>query len=203
MNNILYDLNKYNNTYSAYSQQKLSSSGNHTSFYNDFTQDFAIDKNTQCESSIELVAQWFLHKSSMSNKKLQKLCYYAYSWFIVFFNDVENITLDASSHINVLCSEKFQAWIHGPVLPSLYRKYKKFGWNDIPEVKNIPAISTEYEDLLEQVWETYGIFSADDLESLTHKETPWINARKGIKQGEACCNEISPYDILVYYSNLG
>ena len=30
------------------------------------------------DSTIERVSQWFLSLASMSNKKLQKLCYYAY-----------------------------------------------------------------------------------------------------------------------------
>ena len=47
----------------------------------------AYAPKTYVDSTIELVAQWFLSLSSMSNKKLQKLCYYAYCWFIVFNND--------------------------------------------------------------------------------------------------------------------
>jgi uncharacterized phage-associated protein len=32
-----------------------------------------------------------------------------------------------------LFEEDFQAWIHGPVIPVLYQKYKSFGWQPILE----------------------------------------------------------------------
>ena len=159
-----------------------------------------FNQKIQLDPTIEQVAQWFLNKSSMSMKKLQKMCYYAYCWYIVFFNDI--IEENTDYNIITLCSEQFQAWIHGPVLPSLYDKYKKYGWQDIPRILNIPQLTDELEDLLQQVWDAYGEFSADDLESLSHQEMPWIKARGGIPIGDVCTNEISPYDILVYYSNL-
>ena len=154
------------------------------------------------DSTIERVAQWFLSLASMSNKKLQKLCYYAYCWFIVFNNDLELINENDSADIRVLCSDRFQAWIHGPVCPRLYHRYKEYGWHDIPQVTSKPKISRELESLLEQVWEAYGAFTAYELERISHGEVPWKNARKGYQNGDACSNEISDYDILRYYSNL-
>lgn len=154
------------------------------------------------DSTIERVSHWFLSLSSMSNKKLQKLCYYAYCWFIVFNNDLESITENNSADIRVLCADRFQAWIHGPVCPRLYHRYKEYGWHDIPQVTSKPEVSRELESLLEQVWEAYGAFTADELEFISHGEMPWKNARKGYQNGDACSNEISDYDILRYYSNL-
>ena len=155
------------------------------------------------DSTIEKVSQWFLSIASMSNKKLQKLCYYAYCWFIVFNNDLEAFTSEDNSGIAVLCADRFEAWIHGPVCPRLYHRYRGYGWHDIPKVVSKPEFSKELESLLEQVWEAYGGFTADELEAISHEETPWKKARKGYKDGDACSNEISNYDILYYYSNLG
>lgn len=151
-------------------------------------------------STVETIAQWFLYRSPMSNKKLQKLCYYAYCWFIVFHNDIESAK---SSEIVTLCLDKFQAWIHGPVCPKLYYKYRGNGWADIPQCKVRPQLAQDVENLLEQVMDAYGGLSADQLEVLSHTEKPWQNARIGLGRGEACTNEISPYDILLYYSSLG
>lgn len=161
------------------------------------------DKKVYIDSPIERVSQWFLSRSSMSNKKLQKLCYYAYCWFIVFFNDIESITEDNIGDIRVLCTDRFQAWIHGPVSPRLYHRYKEYGWHNIPLLASRPQVSAELESLLEQVWEAYGSFTADELESISHGEMPWKKARKGYQDGDACSNEISDYDILRYYSSLG
>lgn len=157
----------------------------------------------QIDSAIERLAQWFLSMSSMSNKKLQKLCYYAYCWYIVFFNDNEVITKENIGDIKVLCSEPFQAWIHGPVSPQLYQRYKNYGWHEIPKITTKPFVEEELESLFQQVWKAYGSFSADELEAISHSEMPWINARQGISSGEPCFNTISTYDILQYYSKLG
>ena len=63
----------------------------------------------------------------MTHKKLQKLCYYAYSWFIYMENDdIENIE-------NRLFEEKFQAWVHGPVNYELYLKYSVSNIHKITE----------------------------------------------------------------------
>lgn len=153
-------------------------------------------------TTIDHIASWFLSQEPMSNKKLQKLCYYAYCWYIVFFNDLEAINWACPAEIRTLSTEKFQAWIHGPVLPNLYHKYKEYGWQNIPQTVK-PIFPDAIESLLQQVWNAYGRYSADDLELLSHSEAPWINARKGIDRGEACTNEISDMDILRYYSNLG
>lgn len=162
--------------------------------------DSSILKNGN-EDMLELIAKWFLSKSSMSNKKLQKLCYYAYSWFIVFFNDLEAVETNLCN-IATLSEEKFEAWIHGPVNPQLYHKYKEYGWTNIPQESLTLPFNQEIEDLLKQVLDIYGHFSADELETITHGELPWQNARCGLAPSEPCTNKISDYDILKYYSSL-
>lgn len=172
-----------------------------TNQYNFFPNIQNVTAQIEPESTLELVAKWFLNKTALSNKKIQKLCYYAYCWFIVFFNDLEAVEM-ANTEIKVLSSEKFQAWIHGPVNPKLYHKYKKYGWNLIPKEENAPRFEDQIESLLNQVWNAYGTLSADELEALSHQEYPWQNARRGIPQSESCNNEINDYDILKYYSSL-
>ena len=170
--------------------------------YNDMTINDTTNFHIRIDSAIERLAQWFLSMSSMSNKKLQKMCYYAYCWYIVFYNDIELITKENMGDIRVLCSEPFQAWIHGPVSPQLYKRYKNYGWHEIPKVTTKPVVGKELESLFQQVWEAYGSFSADELEAISHNEMPWKNARQGISSGDACSNIISTYDILQYYSGL-
>lgn len=146
------------------------------------------------------IAQWFLNQASMSDKKLQKLCYYAYAWYIVFFNDAEAI--NAESDIKVLCEDYFEAWIHGPVCRRLYSKYRQYGWENIPSEEKAPVFNEDVTDLLKQVWNIYGPLSADQLEHLTHQEDPWNQAREGVRFGDACTNKISPLSIFNYYSKL-
>lgn len=193
----------YRDTYGGFADWRTSSTLAQNSRYSKTSTEVVANVEAQIDSTIERTAQWFLSMSSMSNKKLQKLCYYAYCWFIVFFNDVESITLKNCDEIRVLCADRFQAWIHGPVSPRLYFRYKEYGWRDIPMLKEKPVINAELEALFQQVWDAYGSFTADELEAISHRETPWLNARRGVAKGEACSNEISNYDILLYYSSLG
>lgn len=150
------------------------------------------------KSGIFAVAQWFLNRETMSHKKLQKLCYYAYAWFLVFFNDRESL----SGRLNTLCPAGFEAWVHGPVCPELYRFYKNYGWNDIPAVEKSPTSPSDVEDLLNQVWNTYGSFTADQLEQLTHNETPWRKAREGKDLDEPSKKLIDDRLVFEYYSRM-
>lgn len=155
----------------------------------------------RAEDTIEYIARWFLKLSAMSHKKLQKLCYYAYAWYIVFANDIEAVE-SRLNVINTLSASKFQAWIHGPVNPLLYQKYKKYGWTDIPQEIVPLSFPQQITDLLEQVWGVYGKFSADELEAISHREFPWQNARRNLEPGDPCANAIDDHDILRYYSTL-
>lgn len=143
--------------------------------------------------SIFDVADWFLSKEPMTNKKLQKLCYYAYSWFIYLYND------DRENIENRLFDDKFQAWVHGPVNTRLYHKYKNNGFRNIEKTKD-PMLSEEYNDFLEKIWNEYGDFNGDQLETISHQELPWIKAREGLASFEATNKEIEEKDIFMEYS---
>lgn len=160
------------------------------------------DKGIYGNTDIDKVAKWFLYHESMTNKKLQKMCYYAYCWFIVWFNDLEDASPEHPEKINSICDDSFEAWIHGPVCRSLYYKYRIYGWNSIPKEENRVRFVGEVERLLEQVWEAYGELNAEQLETLSHREDPWQKARKGLEPYEPGTAIISKYDILEYYSKV-
>ena len=145
------------------------------------------------------IADFFLTKQRLTPKKLQKLTYYAYAWFIALHNQGQE---DIS---NSLFLEEPEAWLHGPVFPSLYQKYKEYGWHEIPK-KNL-FFGTKFDnpdvmDVLEQVWRRYGKYSADELEFMTHQESPWKNARRGTDEFSSSRNKISKKDIFIYYNSL-
>lgn len=135
---------------------------------------------------IKETAKWFLEQKSMTPKKLQKLCYYAQAWHCALYN-------------TPLFESRIEAWVHGPVSPVLYREYAKFKWNEIPQINsNIKASDTE-QGILESVLETYGEFSGDQLEALTHSEQPWIEARGNAEEWQSCTNEITIASMQSYY----
>lgn len=140
--------------------------------------------------SVFEIADWFLSKGIMTQKKLQKLCYYAQAWSYAL-NNIRLMNTD------------FQAWVHGPVSPALYERFKGFGYDAI-------KIKGEYEskideidaELLEDIWKTYGDRTGNALEALTHRELPWIEARKGYANNERCTVVISPKTMKEYYSSI-
>lgn len=95
------------------------------------------------------IADWFLGKDSMSPKKLQKLVYYAYAWVLTLMNENED-DLDVK-----LFDSRLEAWIHGPLFPELYHKYK--GESIIPQKSSVPRFDEDMEDIMEQVWQAISL----------------------------------------------
>jgi uncharacterized phage-associated protein len=142
------------------------------------------------------IAKYFIWKSKkankkITNKKLQKLLYYAQVWSIVIKKER-------------LFDDKIEAWIHGPAINKIYEEYKKFGYRDIDIQISDDDINEELKNngLLDEVWKVYGKFDAEYLEKLTHSEAPWQNARENLDSSEPSSNEIKIDDIKQYYSKL-
>lgn len=142
------------------------------------------------EYSIYDVANWFLSKGDMTQKKLQKLCYYAQAWCYALKE-------------KRLIKSDFQAWVHGPVSPALYDRFKQFGYDTIKIIGTYKCnIAKEDISLLEDVWETYGDKTGNALEALTHRELPWIEARRGYAENERCTVVISSETMKKYYKSI-
>jgi uncharacterized phage-associated protein len=118
------------------------------------------------------IANWFLVTidreagDTLSPLKLQKLVYYAQAWSLALLH-------------TPLFEEDFQAWTHGPALPSLQQRFQDYDGEAIPlsEIGEVPVFSEDEEGLFKDVLNTYGNLSAKHLEELTHRETPWQQAR--------------------------
>ena len=136
------------------------------------------------------VAKWFLAYNRtvsadegaeyISNLKLQKLLYYAQGSFLAVTGEP-------------LFDDDIVAWQHGPVVESVYHIYKKNGANGIPfdEDFDFSNFTESENDLLKEVYNTFGQYSAWKLRNMTHNETPW----KSTKQNDV----ISPAVIKDYF----
>lgn len=144
--------------------------------------------NTEPQDVFTL-AKAFLNISSMTNKKLQKLCYYAKAWYLAL-ND-EN-----------LISEDFEAWVHGAVQPALYQRYRDYGFSKIPKINDDSMLPETFKSFAKEIYDAYGHLSGDELEKLNHSELPWIKARGACEPWETCTNVISEDDMKHYYRSL-
>lgn len=137
------------------------------------------------------VAKYILErKGTMSTMKLQKLCYYAQAWSLVW-DDVP------------LFSEDFEAWANGPVCRELFNKTKgKFSVSPEEETGGEGNLTDNEKDTIDQVLEHYGEQNAQWLSQLTHMENPWNEARVGVPAGVGCERVITKESMAIYYGGL-
>lgn len=142
--------------------------------------------------NIDVVADAMLHASrkrriEVSNLKLQKLLYYAQGWYLVLAKQP-------------LFCEDIEAWVHGPVVPYIFHRFKPYKWGAIDEEG--AAGDNVLHTYLEALLEKYGKYSAKQLELFTHNERPWIDARAGLAVDEPSTRVISKQALITHFSAL-
>lgn len=142
------------------------------------------------ESEIELIAEYIIMTGKeVTPLALQKILYYAQGFYKTFFGEF-------------LFNDDCEAWVHGPVYTKIYDKYKSFKSANIPlhiEYDFSDMIDDEKRELLDVVIKCFGYYNGKALEKMSHYETPWINARKGLSINENSNNIIEKYDIEEYF----
>lgn len=135
--------------------------------------------------------------------KLQKLVYNAHGWHLALTD-------------RPLINESVEAWRYGPVIPSLYQKFKSYGSDpvDLPgEVREwdgqrwepeVPLADQATIALLDRIWETYGTFSGVELSTLSHKPgSPWEETwREAQRDGITYSRDIPESRIRDYFASL-
>lgn len=125
----------------------------------------------------------------MTAMKLQKLVYYCQAWSLVWDE-------------KPLFPEKIQAWANGPVAPDLYEhhrgKYSISGW----PLGNCTNFTDKQRATIDAVLSYYGDKSSQWLSDLTHREDPWMDARKGLSPGARGNKIITHASMAEYYEAL-
>ena len=104
--------------------------------------------------------------------------------------------------------EDCQAWTHGPVYPEVYTMFRDFKYNPIDDDRFVifegkqDDITERERRIIDLVTNTFGEYSAKLLEEITHKEEPWISARKGYDDSEPSNEIIALECIKTYYHNM-
>ena len=121
--------------------------------------------------------------------KLQKLVYYSQAWSVVWDE-------------RPLFPERSEAWANGPVVRELYDLHR--GSFEVAEWPRGDAakLSAEERTTVDSVLQFYGSRSAQWLSDLTHREQPWLAARRGLPDGERGNREITLSALEEYYSSL-
>jgi uncharacterized phage-associated protein len=121
--------------------------------------------------------------------KLQKLVFYAQAWSLVWDE-------------KPLFGNRIEAWANGPVTPDLYAEHRgEFTITTVPR-GDPTRLTKEQKDTIKAVVRDYGKKGASWLSALTHREQPWIDARKGLQDGERGSRTISHGAMADYYGNI-
>lgn len=116
----------------------------------------------------------------LTQMQLQKLIYFAYGWYLAITG-------------KRLIDERVEAWQWGPVIPSIYKEFKRFGSSPVTEQASEAAfkdgkigfrpIRVQSNDpkedalalqVIKRVWDIYGKYSASTLSNMTHApDSPW------------------------------
>lgn len=155
----------------------------------------AKPKTGQIDSVV--LANYILkHYGPMSHLKLQKLLFYCDAYCLAFFG-------------RELISDRFEAWVHGPVCRKVYDEMKGASVlytdmayspiNGIDEDAEFDRLPTDVKELLTDVLRNLNTWTGYQLEISTHNELPWQQARMGYSEADKCHVEISKETTRNYY----
>ena len=141
-------------------------------------------------ASVFDVAAYILEcRGPMTHMKLQKLVYYSQAWGLVWD--------DAP-----LFEQRIEAWANGPVCPELYYAHQGEYMVGAERRGSSKALSRDQIETIDAVLDSYGDKPAHWLSDLTHRERPWLDARKGLESGVRSNRVITPAAMAEYYSEL-
>lgn len=135
----------------------------------------------------------------ISPLKLQKLLYYIQAWHMVYFNKAK------------IFDEMPQAWVNGPVYPSVYRRFKHIPRyssisiedakisSSLPDKAHDLGLSKDQFEFLDSIFQFYGVMDHDRLVFLTHSELPWSEKREGLMPFDQSTAELSADTMYDYY----
>ena len=147
------------------------------------------------EKMLSTISYMFEKISEITPLALQKLLYYIQGLYMIKYN-------------KPLFDEDCQAWIHGPVYKEVYDMFKSFQYNPIDDKRFIllrdrfKELDNDEKEVIDLVVDTFGMYSGKVLEEITHKEKPWINARRGYYVYENSNEIINKSDIKDYFESV-
>lgn len=148
---------------------------------------------------IDVVADYVIlrlnsdERVNLINLKLQKLLYYLQAWSL----GINKVPFLKTS---------FEAWVHGPVSRELYDRFKSthslYSFITVSDVIHTnPEAMVDADDIefINYILDNYAGYSGAELETMTHKENPWIEAREGYSPMQSCKKMISEEAMRNYY----
>lgn len=102
-----------------------------------------------------------------------------------------------------LVDTEFFAWINGPVSKELFNFHRGLSMirrRDL-NAPNVQTPTPEKQQIILDVLTYMGDYSANQLSERTHRESPWINTRKGLGPTELGNKPITQEAMRSFYKN--
>lgn len=151
-----------------------------------------IGKDSNEKSKINMVIEYLLNQcEDITPLALQKSLYYVQGFYYAFYN-------------KFLFEEDCQAWVHGPVYPDIYYRYRDFKLDPIActaEIDDSVFTSSEIA-VLDSIAKHLCCYSGKVLEKFTHSEFPWLSARGNLTEAELSDQIIRKEDIGRYFESV-
>lgn len=122
--------------------------------------------NTGLSRSADVIAGqilWLRRDIDTTPMHVLKLAYFSHGWML-------------GLHDQTLINEPVEAWQFGPVIPSIYHRYKSFRGDpiDLVPIDRSDQMSSEQQEILESVVAVYWDTSAIKLSNISHNPgSPW------------------------------
>lgn len=158
--------------------------------------------NNVCDVSRYIINYSNKKGYGISNLKLQKILYFVQAYFLI------------TEPYTACFNEKIEAWDFGPVVPVAYHEFKQYGSGNIPYIETYikrdvndiwgytkvrfdeNIISKKDKEKIRDVIDSFSQYSATDLVSLTHRQSPWKDAYR-----TGAHSEITKEAIRTYFNN--
>ena len=147
------------------------------------------------EEMLRVIDYIFIQLDEVTPLMLQK---------ILYFIQGVNLALYGSP----IFQEDCEAWLHGPVYQEVYELFRNFKYNPIDDARFAllegasDKLTENEKKVIDLVVNTFGMYSGKTLERITHKETPWIEARNGYGDSVRSSEPLSKDSIKAYYSDV-
>ncbi|MCZ4586471.1 DUF4065 domain-containing protein [Rhodococcus opacus] len=141
-------------------------------------------------TALDVAGYVYKHLGWVDAWKLEKLTYFAQAWHLAWDG-------------RPLFDDEIQAWADGPVIPKVHRvnKFHRMGAYDTELPGSHPeAVVGSAERVIQAVLDFYGGMDKHTLIELTHGDSPWLEARGDLAEGEMGNETISVKEMRRCYS---
>ena len=141
------------------------------------------------------IAYIFEQMQEVTPLALQKILYYAQGIYMALSG-------------TVLFPEDCYAWQHGPVYEKVYFLFRDFKYNPIDDNRfallagRAKDLQDKEKEAVDLVIKSFGKYSGKVLETITHNEKPWMDARGGYGMNEPSHIVIAKEGMKAYFEEI-